>query len=92
MPTKDMTAIAAKVRIKEKELFEELCKAKGLTPSQAIRSFIIDCNEQSTISEPKEEEVLNDEQVLKVEQVLNDESEAKLTRYMASHGIRQMNW
>ena len=86
MPTKDMTAIAAKVRIKEKELFEELCKAKGLTPSQAIRSFIIDYNEQSTISKPKEEEVLNDEQVL------NDESEAKLTRYMTSHGIGQRNW
>ena len=85
MPTKDMTAIAAKVRIKEKELFEELCKAKGLTPSQAIRSFIIDCNEQSTISEQ------NDEQVLNVEEVMNDESEAKLTLYMASHGIRKMN-
>jgi antitoxin component of RelBE/YafQ-DinJ toxin-antitoxin module len=84
MPTRDMTAISAKVRIKEKELFEELCKAKGLTPSQAIRSYIIDCNEQSTISEPKEEEVLKDEEVL------NDEPEAKLTRYMASHGIRPM--
>jgi antitoxin component of RelBE/YafQ-DinJ toxin-antitoxin module len=79
MPTKDMTAISAKVRTEEKALFEELCKVKGLTPSQAIRSFIMDCNEQSTISEPNDE------------QVLNDEHEAKLTLYMASHGIRQMN-
>jgi antitoxin component of RelBE/YafQ-DinJ toxin-antitoxin module len=56
MPTKDMTAISAKVRIKEKELFEELCKAKGLTPSQAIRSFIINCNERGTIAEPNNEQ------------------------------------
>jgi hypothetical protein len=85
MPTKDMTAISAKVRIKEKKLFEELCKARGLTPSQAIRSFIIDCNERSAISELKEEEVLN------YEPVLNDKFNAKPARYMAIHGIKKMN-
>jgi antitoxin component of RelBE/YafQ-DinJ toxin-antitoxin module len=85
MPTKDMTAIAAKVRTDEKALFEQLCETEGLTASKAIRSFIINYNEQSTISAP------NDEQVLNNEQVLNEEHEAKLTLYMASHGIRKMN-
>ena len=85
MPTKDMTAISAKVRTDEKALFKQLCVTEGLTASKAIRSFIIDCNEQGTITVP------NDEQVLNVEQLLNDKSEAKLTRYMASHGIREMN-
>jgi antitoxin component of RelBE/YafQ-DinJ toxin-antitoxin module len=74
-----MTAISAKVRTDEKALFEQLCETEGLTASKAIRSFIINYNEQSTISEPNDE------------QVLNDEHEAKLTLYMASHGIRKMN-
>ena len=51
MPTKDMTAISAKVRTDEKALFEQLCKTEGLTPSQDIRSFIIDCNERGAISD-----------------------------------------
>ena len=79
MPTKDMTAISAKVRTKEKAIFEQLCETEGITASKAIRSFIIDCNERGAIA------VQNDEQVL------NNEHEAKLTLYMASHGIRKMN-
>ena len=51
MPSEDMTAISAKVRTDEKALFEQLCKTEGLTPSQAIRSFIIDCNGQGAIGE-----------------------------------------
>jgi antitoxin component of RelBE/YafQ-DinJ toxin-antitoxin module len=51
MPTDDMTAISAKVRTVEKALFEQLCKTEGLTPSKAIRSFIIDCNGQGAIGE-----------------------------------------
>jgi len=57
MPTKDMTAISAKVRTKEKAIFEELCKAKGLTPSQAIRSFIMDCNERRSISDHRMQDI-----------------------------------
>ena len=51
MPSKDMTAISAKVRIDEKALFEQLCETEGLTPSKAIRSFILACNEQGAISD-----------------------------------------
>jgi len=51
MLTKDMTAISAKVRTDEKALFELLCEIDGLTASKAIRSFIIDCNGQSAISD-----------------------------------------
>jgi hypothetical protein len=45
----------------------------------------VECNEHSTISEPK------DEEVLEVDPVLNDEREAKLARYMGIHGITKMN-
>ena len=51
MPTEDMTAISAKVRTDEKATFEQLCETEGLTPSKAIRSFILACNEQSAISD-----------------------------------------
>ena len=51
MPTKDMTTISAKVRTDEKALFELLCETDGITASKAIRSFIMDCNGQSTISD-----------------------------------------
>ena len=51
MPTEDMTAISAKVRTDEKALFEQLCETEGLTPSKAIRSFILACNEQGAISD-----------------------------------------
>lgn len=51
MPTKDMTTISAKVRTDEKALFELLCESEGLTPSKAIRSFIMDCNGQGAIGE-----------------------------------------
>ena len=51
MPSEDMTAISAKVRTDEKALFEQLCKTEGLTPSKAIRSFIIACNERGAIGE-----------------------------------------
>jgi antitoxin component of RelBE/YafQ-DinJ toxin-antitoxin module len=53
MPTEDMTAISAKVRTDEKALFGYLCETEGLTPSQAIRSFIMDCNERGAITEPE---------------------------------------
>ena len=53
MPTDDMTAISAKVRTDEKALFEQLCKTEGLTPSKAIRSFILACNERGEIAEPE---------------------------------------
>ena len=51
MPTDDLTAISAKVRTYEKALFEQLCKTEGLTPSKAIRSFILACNERGAISD-----------------------------------------
>ncbi|MGB3458457.1 MAG: hypothetical protein WBB08_04010 [Halobacteriota archaeon] len=51
MPTKDMTAISAKVRTDEKALFEQLCKTEGLTLSKTIRSFILACHEQGAIGE-----------------------------------------
>ena len=51
MPTEDMTAISAKVRTDEKALFGQLYKTEGLTPSKAIRSFILACNEQGAISD-----------------------------------------
>jgi antitoxin component of RelBE/YafQ-DinJ toxin-antitoxin module len=51
MPTKDRTAISAKVRTVEKALFGQLCKTEGLTPSKAIRSFILACNERGAIGE-----------------------------------------
>ena len=51
MATEDMTAISAKVRTDEKATFEQLRKTEGLTPSKAIRSFIIDCNGQGAIGE-----------------------------------------
>jgi antitoxin component of RelBE/YafQ-DinJ toxin-antitoxin module len=51
MPTKDMTAISAKVRTDEKALFEQLCETEEITPSKAIRSFIRDCNERGVIGE-----------------------------------------
>jgi antitoxin component of RelBE/YafQ-DinJ toxin-antitoxin module len=51
MPTKDMTALSAKVRTDEKVLFEQLCETEELTPSKAIRSFILACNEQGAISD-----------------------------------------
>jgi antitoxin component of RelBE/YafQ-DinJ toxin-antitoxin module len=50
MPTEDMTAISAKVRTDEKALFEQLCETEGLTPSKAIRSFILACNERGAIA------------------------------------------
>jgi antitoxin component of RelBE/YafQ-DinJ toxin-antitoxin module len=53
MPTDDMTAISAKVRTDEKALFEQLCETEGLTPSKAIRWFILACNERSGIVETK---------------------------------------
>jgi hypothetical protein len=51
MPTEDMTAISAKVRTDEKALFGYLCETEGLTPSQAITSFILACNERGAITE-----------------------------------------
>ena len=48
-----MTAISAKVRTDEKALFEQLWKTEGLTPSKAIRSFILACNESGAITEPE---------------------------------------
>ena len=79
-----MTAISAKIRTVEKATFEQLCETEGVTLSQAIRSFIIDCNERGAIAVPNDEQVLNDEEVL------NSEHESKLTRFMASHGITKM--
>ena len=80
-----MTAISAKVRTKEKAIFEKLCETEGLTASKAIRSFILECNERGAIV------VSNDEQVLNVEEVQNDEHESKLSRFMARYGITKMN-
>ncbi len=57
MPTKDMTAISAKVRTKEKAIFEQLCETEGLTASKAIRSFIIDCNERRSISDHRMQDI-----------------------------------
>jgi hypothetical protein len=51
MSTEDMTAVSAKVRTAEKALFEKLYEIEGLTPSKAIRSFILACNERGTISD-----------------------------------------
>ena len=53
MPTEDMTAISAKVRTDEKALFEQLCKTEGLTPSQAIRSYVLACIDRGGIAETK---------------------------------------
>ena len=53
MPTRDMTAISAKVRTDEKATFEQLCETEGLTASKAIRSFILACNERGSIAETK---------------------------------------
>jgi len=53
MPSEDMTAISAKVRTAEKALFEQLCETEGLTPSQAIRSYVLACNELCGIAETK---------------------------------------
>jgi len=53
MSTNDMTAISAKVRTDEKALFGQLCETEGLTPSQAIRSFILACNERGDLAETK---------------------------------------
>jgi antitoxin component of RelBE/YafQ-DinJ toxin-antitoxin module len=91
MPTKDMTAISAKVRTKEKAIFEQLCETEGITASKAIRSFIIDCNERGAIAVQNDEQVLNNEQVLNDVQVPNDEPVLKLTSFMARHGITMMN-
>jgi hypothetical protein len=51
MPTRDMTAISAKVGTDEKALFGHLCKTEGLTPSKAIRSYALACNERGAITE-----------------------------------------
>jgi hypothetical protein len=53
MPTEDMTAISAKVRTDEKALFGYLCETEGLTPSQAIQSYVLACNELGGIAETK---------------------------------------
>ena len=53
MPTKDMTAISAKVGTDEKALFEKLCETECLTTSKAILSFILACNESGAITEPE---------------------------------------
>jgi len=53
MPTRDMTAISAKGRTDDKALFEKLCKTEGLTPSQAIRSYVLACIERGGIVETK---------------------------------------
>ena len=53
MPTEDRTAISAKVRTDEKALFEQLCETEEITPSKAIRSFILACNERGAITEPE---------------------------------------
>ena len=53
MPTDDLTAISTKVRTDEKTLFEQLCEIEGLTPSKAIRSFILACNERGEITKPE---------------------------------------
>jgi antitoxin component of RelBE/YafQ-DinJ toxin-antitoxin module len=53
MPTEDMTTIPAKVRTDEKATFEQLCETEGLTPSKAIRSYVLACNERGAITEPE---------------------------------------
>ena len=35
----------------EKGLFEQLCETDGITPSKAIQSFILACNERGAIGE-----------------------------------------
>ena len=56
MPTKDMTAISAKVKTNEKAIFEKLCETEGITASKAIWSFIMDRIAQGRIAEMKDQD------------------------------------